>query len=104
MTPIQLPGITGPLLSGYAAMREKSESPKDQFLEIQLSQETGVVLTEALTLLHQASQEGACQRCLVRAKWFAVLVDLSFLGPTRCRQQALMLLSDLLPLASVEVR
>ena len=84
-------------------MRLKKDKKGEKHLEIRLSQETGVVLTEALTLLHQVSQEASCQRCLVRTKWFAVLLDLSIFSPTHCRQKALMLLSDLLPLATIEV-
>ena len=83
-------------------MRERQD--KGQHLEIVFSLETGVVLMEALTLLHQVSHELTCQRCLMRSKWIAVLVDLSFFCPVHCRQKALMLLSDLLPLASIEVR
>ena len=72
-------------------------------IEIQLSQESCLILNEALILLYQVSQEGSCQRGLVRSKWFAVLIDLSFYCPVNCRQQALMLLSDLLPLANLDV-
>jgi hypothetical protein len=97
-----LTGISAPLLTSYASMREKQD--KGQHLEIVFSLETGVVLLEALTLLHQVSHELTCQRCLIRSKWIAVLVDLSFFCPVHCRQKALMLLSDLLPLSSIEVR
>lgn len=96
-------GITAPLLTAYTAMRLKKDRKGEKHLEVRLTQETGVVLTEALTLLHQVSQEASCQRCLVRTKWFAVLLDLSIFSPTHCRQKALMLLSDLLPLATIEV-
>ena len=81
----------------------KSNHKKSNEIEIQLSQESCLILGEALTLLYQVSQEGACQRGLIRPKWIAILINLSFFCPTNCRQQTLMLLSDLLPVANLDV-
>ena len=81
----------------------KSYYKKSNEIEIQLNQESCLILGEALTLLYQVSQEGACQRGLIRSKWIAILINLSFYCPTNCRQQTLMLLSDLLPVANLDV-
>ena len=81
----------------------RSNHKKSNEIEIQLNQESCLILGEALTLLYQVSQEGACQRGLIRPKWIAILINLSFYCPTNCRQQTLMLLSDLLPVANLDV-
>ena len=114
-------GITAPLLLAFSPVKEdaqtsisnsnmninsnvnKNNYKKSNEIEIQLSQESCLILGEALTLLYQVSQEGACQRGLIRPKWIAILINLSFFCPTNCRQQTLMLLSDLLPVANLDV-
>ena len=47
----------------------KSNYKKSNEIEIQLSQESCLILGEALTLLYQVSQEGACQRGKIINKW-----------------------------------
>jgi hypothetical protein len=109
----QLSNISSTICKSYAAITRKgdnsnkndSDSTNSNILEldtIEVTHEAGVVLTEALTLLYTVSQEPACQRLLVRSKWFALLIDLAIVCPTECRQKALTLLSDLLPLADLE--
>lgn len=107
----QLSNISSAICKSYAAITRKgdnsnkNDNANSNILEletIEVTHEAGVVLTEALTLLYTVSQEPACQRLLVRSKWFALLIDLAIICPTECRQKALMLLSDLLPLADLE--
>lgn len=83
--------------------KEKEDGMENENHEIQLSKESSLVLNEALSLLHQVSQETSCQNYLTRQKWLAVLIDLSYFGPPSCRVKAIMILSDLMPIASPEV-
>lgn len=109
----QLLNISTTLYKNYASLNRKGDNSDSndgdgtnssmlELATIEVTREAGVVLTEALTLLYTVSQEPACQRLLVRSKWFAVLIDLAIVCPAECRQKALMLLSDLLPFADVE--
>jgi hypothetical protein len=103
----QLSNISTTICKTYAAINRKGGEDSDgtntlELDTIEVTHEAGIVLTEALTLLYTVSQEPACQRLLVRSKWFALLIDLAIICPIECRQKALMLLSDLLPLADLK--
>eukprot|EP01038_Epipyxis_sp_PR26KG_P005374 gene5374-7452_t len=79
----------------------KQSKPSNYFIPtINISTNSSLVVSEAITLLLCVSKNSICQRILCRPSWILLLLKTAILNPFECQQKAILLLADLLAIIS----